>query len=117
MAIKNGNSYRVKFVKHNEVNGTPITRFSIGEKIRGTDPAEWVNFSVTIWDDVQIYDGDEVKLTNLRDFDVSKGKDGRFFYGLSADIDNGQGKPRQQKPKEEKPKVDLSDCTLPFDLG
>ena len=119
MAIKNGFKYRVKFVKHREVNGTPITTFNIGEKIRNTDPVEWQNYTVTIWDAVELNDGDEVKLCNFRDIDASRGKDGRTFFSFSADIKQDDYADTFKRPMPEPAvakTVDIDDTALPFDI-
>lgn len=120
MAIKNGFKYRVNFVKHRDVNGTPITSFSIGEKIRNTDPTEWQNYTVTVWQHIDLQNGDEVKLCNFRDIDASRGKDGRTFFSFSADIKEDDSTTTYAKPMQEpavsKTVDDDSDCRLPFDI-
>lgn len=119
MAIRNGWKFRVNFVKHREVKGTPITSFSIGEKIRNTEPPEWQNYTVTVWKHVELNNGDEVKLCNFRDIDASRGKDGRTFIGFSADIQEDDGSQTFARPKDEPAvakTVDDDDTVLPFDI-
>lgn len=55
---------KVKFVKHDTTrNGSDVTRFSIGDKIKDSD--QYMNYTVTVFDNVNLTDGDTVIFTSI----------------------------------------------------
>lgn len=55
---------KVKFVKHDTTkNGNDVTRFSIGDKIKDGDT--YVNYTVTVFDKLNLNDGDTVIFTSI----------------------------------------------------
>jgi hypothetical protein len=57
--------YQVSKVdKTKVVNGKPVTRFAIKDKVRSTDN-EYITYWVTVFDDLNIENGDFVKLLDF----------------------------------------------------
>ena len=66
--IKANSKYpsKIKYVKHNTTtNGTPVTSFQIGDKMKDSGPAQYDNYTVSVFDDVPLQDGDEVVLASI----------------------------------------------------
>jgi hypothetical protein len=60
---KSNFKYRVNFVKHRRFEDKSITSFSIGTKIKHGEGYQ--NFSVTVWDYLDISDGDSVLIDSI----------------------------------------------------
>jgi len=56
---------RIKYVKKStSSNGTPMTKFSIGDKVKGSD-GQYTNYDVTVFADLPLSDGDEVVFASI----------------------------------------------------
>lgn len=117
MRINSKYPTRIKFVrKATTPKGTPITSFSTGEKIKGTD--NYVNFNCTVFEDLLLSDGDEVVFTDItsvehRSFTDKNGND-RVSYDIICKVkltDYGD-KPDANGLINNEP----DDTSLPFDL-
>ena len=76
---------KVKYVKHRTGDFGPLTSFSIGDKIKNADPEQWMNYTVTVYSDVNLKDGDEVTFTSI-DSISSRVYDGKVYYDIVATI-------------------------------
>ena len=75
--ISDGYSYKVKYVAHRTTKtGKKITAFSIGDKVKDSNPTDYVNWQCTIWGDIDIQDGQSLKITKIVNiaFDTYNGK-------------------------------------------
>lgn len=106
--IKNGWKYRVKYVKNvTTTNGNPITRFQVSEKVRNGVVYKYQNYGVTVWDHLELTDGDEVVLNNIRDIEASEYNE-KLYIGFTADVLNvKEPEPEQPKSKERDTSTDL----------
>jgi len=106
--IKTNSQYptRIKFVKHgNTQNGTPTTKFSIGDKIKGSEK-EYINYDVTIYANVNLNDGDEVIFTSIDSIE-SRVYNDKVYHSLVAKIATKQVEPPPEHDVE---------YVLPFDI-
>jgi len=99
---------RVKYIKKTTLtNGTLVTRFSIGDKIKNSDPAKYINYDVTVFDDLELEDGDEVVLTGIESIECRE-YNGKLYYSMAARI-KAPTQPKQQAEPDAFP-------AMPFDI-
>jgi len=75
--ISDGYSYKVKYVAHRTTKtGKNITAFSIGDKVKDSNPTEYVNWQVTVWSNLDLVDGQSFKVEKIVNisFDTYNGK-------------------------------------------
>ncbi len=102
---------RVKYVKKTTLsNGSPATRFSVGDKIKNSDPAQYINYDVTVFDDLDLQDGDEVVLTAIESIEC-RNYNGKLYYSLAARI-KAPVKPKRTEPV----KAAEPEFAEPFDI-
>lgn len=68
----------------------PFVTFQIGERIKdtqGNSTDEWFNYQVTVFDDLTLTDGDEIKLTKIESLQARKEKSGKLRMDIVAQID------------------------------
>ena len=63
--------YRVKYVKHFNSKIGIATSFSIGDKIKNTNPPAYQNYSFTVWDNLDIMEGDNVNILSIESVEVN----------------------------------------------
>lgn len=76
---------KVKYVKHRTGDFGALTQFSIGDKVKNSNPDQWLNYTVTVYSDVSLNDGDEVTFTSI-DSISSRYYDGKVYYDIVATI-------------------------------
>lgn len=113
MRINSKYPTKVRFVRKSTTpKGTPITSFSIGEKIKGTD--EYVNFNCTVFEDINLSDGDEVVFTDITSVEhrlyTDKNGNARTSYDIVCKV-----VPQGYKP-DSNVNNEPDDTSLPFDL-
>ena len=133
MAIKRGYKYSVKYVKQEHVNGVPITKFSIGDKIKYANN-EYQNYDFTVWGEHKnISDGDKVVIDQLDSIEC-RTHGNKLYFGLTGkctvqeteeiqytedtpvySIDKDSSKTKYKEP-EQFIAIEDDDTPLPFDL-
>lgn len=85
---KNEFVYKVKWVdKTKKVNGMPVTKFQITDKVRGTDN-EYLTYYVTAFEDIAMKDGDLVKILDFDNLVASYyEKKARINFFMSAIVE------------------------------
>ena len=87
--IKTNSQYptRIKYVKHGTTqNGTPTTKFSIGDKIKGSEK-DYVNYDVTIYASLDLQDNDEVLFASIDSID-SRVYNDKVYHSLVVTLVN-----------------------------
>ena len=107
--IREGFRFRVNYVKHQDTKIGTVTKFQIGDKIKDGDG--YINYNVTVFQDLPLSDGDNIKLLKISSIEVREYTDRngnkRTSHDMVAEvsIDN---EPRQTRHEEQ--------SDLPFDL-
>lgn len=101
---------KVKFVKHKANDRGAFTTFSIGDKVKDSDPAQYQNYGVTVFDDLPINDGDEITITSIESIS-SRVYNGKVFTDLVVKVDTS----KMVRPAHEEPDWGNSE-KLPFAL-
>ena len=65
--MRSGFKYTVKYVKKNATQKGTVTKFSVGEKMHGTD--SYVNWQIVVFSDLDIADGDRVLIDAIESID------------------------------------------------
>lgn len=107
---------RVNYVKHKENDRGAVTTFSIGDKIKDAPPidgkAQYVNYTVTVYEHLDINDGDEVTLTSIDSLSVRE-YNGKVYRDIVARVTvNNAVQPAHQEPQW----GNASSENLPFEL-
>jgi hypothetical protein len=124
--IKVGYKYKVKYVNHKEISGGQITSLSIGEKIKGSNPAQFQNYSLTIWDNIDLMDGDDVKILTIESVE-SRVKGTKTYINLAGTVEvipSENAKYAEEAPPEFTSEPETKDhigdidseFALPFDI-
>ena len=130
--IKSGGNfrYRVKYVKHRRYQDGNITSFSIGDKIK--DGQGYQNWQVTIWDYLDLNDGDSVTIDSIDSISAVE-YNGKVYMNMSAHctVSNQQKqafaedapppvqqykKPESAAPTQSQGFLDDPDAKIPFDV-
>lgn len=81
--IKTKSQYpsRVSYVKKGTTgNGHKYTSFKIGDMIKRNDgKKEYINYRVTVWDDLDLNDDDQVTFATIESISVRQDGDNRYF--------------------------------------
>lgn len=104
--IRKGFRYKVRFVKQRDTTKGPLTEFQIGCKIKDSD--EYFNVRVTVWQSLDIADGDEIRLGTIQSI-TPRQYNGKVYYDMVADIEV-EGQTPAQYPDAE------TGLDLPFSL-
>ena len=113
--------YRVKWVQHKELQKGPITSFSIGVKMKGSQ--EYVNYSFTVYDNLDIQNDDSVQIVTIDSINPNP-KNGKVYFNVTGTVivvPNEQTAPEptqdySQEPYREPVQDDDGSFVLPFDL-
>ena len=113
--------YRVKWVQHKELQKGPITSFSIGVKMKGSQ--EYVNYSFTVYDNLDIQNDDSVQIVTIDSINPNP-KNGKVYFNVTGTVivvPNEQTAPEptqdySQEPYREPVQDDNNEFILPFDL-
>lgn len=115
MRINSKYPTKVKFVKKRTTQGgTPVTSFSIGEKIKGTD--NYVNFNCTVFEDLPLSDGDEVVFTDISSVEHRSYPTRTGSTGISHDIICKVKLTDYRDKPDSNVNNEPDDTSLPFDL-
>ena len=114
--------YRVKFVAHQQTSKGELTRFSIADKLKGTAD-KYQNYSFTVWDFVDIQDGDSVKILTIDGVEANF-KNGKVYVNLSGTVIVIPQEAREPQPEQaaeqqeyQEPQTDENgEFVLPFDI-
>lgn len=95
--------YKVRFVdKTKEVNGKPITKFVISDKVKGTTN-EYIDYYVTVFDVIDIKDGDYIRLLDFDNVTASyyeKKNKINFFMSAIVQIVHDHARNKVDSPFE-----------------
>ena len=70
---KNARTYKVTYVQHDLCGDVEVTRFSIGDQYDTYDGHKRMAYvRVTVWDNLPIVDGDEIRLLYYYDFSINE---------------------------------------------
>ena len=106
MSLKTGFRFKIKYVK-------PFAkgiRFQIGDKIAESDPPEYINYQVTVFDAPNLSDGDTITLTEINSLEVKK-YNNKLYYSFIGKI-----KTEAQEVPQEQYKDNSAESLLPFDI-
>ena len=78
--------YRVKFVKKSRTEHGSRTTFNIGDKIRNAPATQYQNYSVTVWQDIDLKDGDSVKIKSIESI-ASTWYNNKVYHNLVCDVE------------------------------
>ena len=118
--------YKVKFVAHQSLKKGDLTRFSISDRLKGTQD-KYQSYSFTVWDDIDIKDGDSVKILTIDNVEANY-KGNKVYVNLAGTvvvIPTAEREPEPQEPAEyaeppegyQEPQVgDDGEFQLPFDI-
>lgn len=99
MTIKSGKgarTYKATYVKHDLAGDVEVTRFSIADTYKDyTGKICYAYVRVTVWENIPLVDGDEIRLIGYYDFTIAekakKLPDGRVIgipiYSMAAKIE------------------------------
>lgn len=80
---------KVSFVKKStSQNGTPITRFSIGDKVKDAENT-YINYNVTVFENLNIVDGDHVTITSIDNLETRL-YNGKLYYSFIGKVKHDQ---------------------------
>ena len=122
--------YRVKYVKHRRYQDGNITSFSIGDKIKDGDGYQ--NWTITIWDYVDIDDGDSVLIKSIDSVSAVL-YNGKVYQNMTATVTVAEAqrqafaeeapppvqqykKPESAAPTQSQGFLDDPDAKIPFDV-
>jgi len=104
---------RVKYIKHEQTrNGTPVTKFQIGDKVK--DSEQYVNYTVTVYSELALNDGDEVTITQIDSIAVRE-YNGNQYHDIVAHVVKSGTQPAPQWGNATPMPGHAAD-ELPFDL-
>ena len=110
--IREGFRFRVNYVKHQDTKIGTITKFQIGDKIKDGDG--FINYNVTVFQDLPLSDGDSIKLLKIKSLEVreytNRNGEQRKSFDMVADVEIEKATPQAT------PQVPDDDGSLPFDL-
>lgn len=67
------------------INGTTATVFKFGDKIR--NGKGYVNWSFTVYEDLDLKQGDQIVITSIDSVSAAEGRDGRIYNNMSGTIE------------------------------
>ena len=123
--------YKVKYVKHKRFQDSSITSFGIGDKIKDSNPTAYQNWQFTVWDYVDLDDGDSINIKTIDTVQTTQ-YNGKNYMNMSGTVEVIQQQ-KQGFAEEEPPQVssqykrpdtapqqpgfiDDPDVKLPFDI-
>ena len=118
--------YRVKWVEHKELQKGPITSFSIGVKMKGSQ--EYVNYSFTVYESLDIQNDDSVQIVTIDSIEVNRkvkqNGEVKLYINLTGTVivvpnEKTAPEPTQdysQEPYQEPVQGEDGNFVLPFDL-
>jgi len=80
--LREGFRYNVKFVKKRETKAGTVTDFVISDRLDSV----WVNIRCTTFADLDLKDGDRVKVTRIGSFEIDWYK-GKIYYNAIVDVE------------------------------
>lgn len=109
--IREGFRFRVNYVKHQDTKVGVLTKFQIGDKIK--DGEGYINYNVTVFQDLPLSDGDNIKLKKISSLEVREYTDRngnkRTSHDMVAEVE------LEMRVPQATPQADSGD-SLPFDL-
>ena len=118
--------YKVKFVAHQSLKKGDLTRFSISDRLKGTQD-KYQSYSFTVWDDIDIKDGDSVKILTIDNVEANY-RNNKVYVNLAGTvivIPTEEREPEPQEPESyaeppegyaEPQTDDQGEWQLPFDI-
>ena len=118
--------YKVKFVAHQSLKKGDLTRFSISDRLKGTQD-KYQSYSFTVWDDIDIKDGDSVKILTIDNVEANY-RNNKVYVNLAGTVVVIPTAEREPEPKEpesyaeppegyaEPQTDDQGEWQLPFDI-
>lgn len=98
---KSSFDYKVSRVDHSKVvNGKPITRFVVKDKVRNTS-GEDIDYWVTVFDELDLYDGDYVRFLDFDQLTASFYTERRkinFFMSAIVEVIKKEYHTYKEKP-------------------
>lgn len=100
----------VNFVEKKKTKeGKVYTRFQIGDKVKDGDTYQ--NYTVTVWEDLNIKNKDKVLLTSINNIETKQYKN-NVYHSFIATVDAPKNEPQKASEKQD----EYSDTELPFDI-